>query len=121
MSTKERLERFLSDTPIKPILRTKVNGVEVFVADGFITPDMYTGCDLKFGTSPEKHEFPDGCYATVWHAEGEPAGLAGVAYYKKLHDVETMALTERTAARVKATLKLAEEGLRKAKIGSVRH
>lgn len=114
MSTKERLERFLDDTPIKPILRTKINGLEVYVADGFITPDMYRGCDIKFGVSPDRSEHPDGCFATVWHSEGN--GLSGVAYYKKLHDVQTLPLNERLTARVKATLILATEGLRKAKI-----
>lgn len=121
MSTKERLERFLSDTPIKPILRTHVNGVEVFVADGFITPDMYRGADIKFGVSPDKLEHPEGCWATVWHAEGNPGGLSGVAYYKKLHDIDHLALNERLTARVRSTLVLAEQGLRKAKIGAVRN
>jgi hypothetical protein len=115
MNTKERLERFLSDTPIKPVLRTKLHGIEVYVADGFVTPEMYRGLELKFAVPVEKNKFPNGCFATVWHSEGKPAGLSGVAYYEALHDVESVGLNDRQAARINKTLELAGKGLAKIK------
>lgn len=115
MNTKERLERFLSDTPIKPVFRTRVGDLEVYVADGYVTPEMYRGLDVKFGTSPEVEKFPMGCFATVWHSEGKPAGLSGVAYYEAMHDVESVSLNARQAARINRTLELARLSLARIK------
>lgn len=115
MNTKERLEKFLSDTPIKPVMRTTVEGKEVYVADGFVTPDMYLGLNIKFAVPIEKQKYPNGCYATVWHAEGNPAGLSGVAYFESLHDIENISLNSRQDARINKTLELARLGLRKTK------
>lgn len=115
MNTKERLERFLSDTPIKPVLRTHVEGFEVYVADGFVTPDMYLGLKIKFAVPVEPDKFPNGCYATVWHSEGNPAGLSGVAYFEALHDVESIALNSRQAGRINKTLELAKIDLARQK------
>lgn len=113
MNTKERLERFLSDTPIKPIMRTSINGIEVYVADGYVTPDMYRGLDVKFGVSPDFQKFPVGCFATVWHSEGKVAGLSGVAYFEGMHDIESVSLNSRQAARINSTLRLARQSLAK--------
>ena len=111
MNTKERLERFLSDTPIKPVLRTTVHGIEVYVADGYVTPEMYRGLEVKFAVPVEQDQFPNGCYATVWHSEGNPAGLSGVAYYEALHDVESIGLNARQAARINKTVEMAGAAL----------
>lgn len=115
MNTKERLEVFLSDTPIKPVARLKIKGVEVYVADGYVTPEMYRGLDIKFGCSPDVATFPAGCFATVWHSEGKPAGLSGVAYFTAMHDVDTIPLNSRQAARINKTLELARQSLARLK------
>lgn len=115
MNTKERLERFLSDTPIKPVMRTRINDIEVYVADGYVTPEMYRGLDVKFGLSPGLEKFPTGCFATVWHSEGKPAGLSGVAYFEGLHDIESIGLNSRQAARINSTLDLAKKSLSRIK------
>lgn len=107
MNSKERLERFLSDTPIKPVLRTRVNGTEIFIADGFVTPEMYRGLEVKFGIPINVHEHPTGCFATLWYADGKYACPSGIGYFSRLHDIESIAVADQQTARINTIIEQA--------------
>lgn len=116
MNTKERLEKFLADTPIKPVSRHTIHGIEVYIADGFVKPEDYRGCNIRFGVPIERDIHPTGCFATIWHADSRTRGLSGVAYFHQFHDVNSISLSERQKARINFTLKEAEKALARTRL-----
>lgn len=59
---KHKIEDICRKSGMVPVSRTRINGAEVFIADGF---SAHPGIMFKrFGVEPE--DFPGGCYATLW-------------------------------------------------------
>lgn len=106
MTTKDKLVRFLDDTPVKKVMKTSIEGYDVYVADGFITPEMYRGAEIKFFNNEaiDRDEHPHGCYFSLWWADTEKlGGPGGAATSNELHQM----------TRLGALLKVAKEDLRK--------
>ncbi len=59
---KNKIERICRTAGMKPVRRDSINGVEVFIADGFSLPPHRAY--RRFGIGPM--EFPKGMYATLW-------------------------------------------------------
>ncbi len=112
----ERVKRVFGDSYIKPILRTKIDSRDVFVADGFVPADQMPFFGARFGGGISETDFPNGCYATVWLTPVKTGFMIGVATFEPTHDVESISLNSRQAARINKTLEMAREGFKKAKL-----
>ena len=81
---KSDIERVFSSVGIKPVHRTKIDGNEVFIADGFVSPVLINkGYLIKFKVEPG--EFPFGCFLTLWWTD-QHKGVGSVGVYDALHD-----------------------------------
>lgn len=106
---KQQFELALDATSVKPVHRENINGQEVFVADGFISPSQLKYLD-KFGVSATDKEFPYGCFATIWYAEAK-IGLCGIAIYQAFHDQGSV--EAKAQMRIKSAVVLARNDLAK--------
>ncbi len=101
---KQAVEEACRKAGMKPALRTKIMGVEVFIADGFsFQPEkMYA----RFGI--EKGDFPLGCYATLWWvAKDDDLDIGQPVFFDFLHNPEYDLATKKIA-RVNAAVKEAQ-------------
>lgn len=81
---KASIERIFSDVGVKPVHRTRINGEEVFIADGFVSPVVIDqGHLIRFGVNPG--EFTFGCFLTLWWTE-QHKGIGSVGVFDALHD-----------------------------------
>ena len=80
---KQAVEEACRKAGMKPVLRTKILGAEVFIADGFsFTPEKVYA---RFGI--EKNDFPLGCYATLWWiARDDDLDIGQPIFFDFLHD-----------------------------------
>lgn len=108
--TKDDLDRVLSSSPVKPVLRTIVEGKDIFVADGFVPPSLLPSLE-RFGMTATQDEFPLGCFATLWYCDNK-VGWAGIMLCDVLHDYGH-SNEARQDMRVKSAVALARDELSK--------
>jgi hypothetical protein len=86
MIGKQKIERMCRAAGMVPAKRETINGVEIFIADGFAAmPHTVFG---RFGVEPG--DFPFGCFATLWWAsKGDEKLDAGQPrFFAAFHDPE---------------------------------
>ena len=110
---KADIERVFSSVGVKPVYRTKINGEEVFIADGFITPGLINkGYLIKFSVNPG--EFPFGCFLTLWWTE-QHKGIGAIAVFDAMHDPGYSA-DEKQNMRIASTIHLAKKDFKRRKM-----
>lgn len=114
--TKSAMEAMCRTAGMVPVSRTSVDGAEVFIADGFAAQPAITFS--KFGIEP--HEFPGGCYATLWMvSRGEDKlDIAQPMFFELFHD-RHMSSQGKQYARINSAVNAAKEFLDRRK--KVRH
>lgn len=113
MTTKEKLEKTLESSSIKPVMRTKIDKYDVFIADGFVAVEHYPYIEFATGVPVYESQYPGGCYATIWYTDAKTGGQAGISICEVLHDIESLTIDARQKARVNASLELARRTLTK--------
>jgi hypothetical protein len=110
---KSDLERICSANGIKPVHRTKIDGNEVFIADGFVPPGAINrGHIVRFGVHPG--EFPFGCFLTVWWTE-QHKGIGSVVVCDAMHD-PGYTPEEKVKMRIASTVYLATQDFMRRKM-----
>jgi hypothetical protein len=111
---KEQFERALDATSIKPVYRTKINGQELFIADGYVSPPQLKYLS-SFGVSATPEEYPSGCYATIWYSPRQIAGRCGTCVFDAMHD-GGRSLEARLSMRIRTAVEKAAQDMRKSTI-----
>lgn len=108
MIGKHKIERICRAAGMKPVTREKIDGVEIFIADGFsLMPHRHY---RRFGVEP--HEFPQGMYVTLWWASkgDEKLDIGQPLFFDVMRNPE-YANGSKQRARINAALKTAREFL----------
>ncbi len=83
--TKDELELALSSGPVTPVLRTNVEGKEIFIADGLLPPEMLHTL-RRFDIIVTPKDYPMGCFVTIcWCFEGK-VGMGWTVVAEYFHD-----------------------------------
>ncbi len=109
MIGKSKIETMCRNAGVIPAGRKMINGIDVFVADGFAANPAVTF--QKFEVQAK--EFPFGCYGTFWwifKGEGRLAGGRPL-FFNPSHNQEYSA-EDRKQLRIKAAFKDAEDNLK---------
>lgn len=108
MIGKDKIERICRDAGMKPEARRKIDGAEVFIADGFSLPPHHAY--RRFGIGPE--QFPQGMYATLWWvSRGEDKlDIGSAVFFELFHDPQYTG-PDKKRGRINAALKDAREYL----------
>lgn len=112
MIKKDDMERMCSNAGMRPEKRAKIDGHEVFIADGFSKVPHFTFA--KFGVN--KGEFPDGAYCTIWFCvKGEDKLDYGLPLlFEKNHDHPSLVEEgQKRTARINRALQDAKKSLAK--------
>lgn len=112
MTSKNRIEFICRNAGMKPVKRDSIEGVEIFIADGFsLAPHR---AYRRFGI--DEREFPRGMYATLWWASkgDEKLDIGQPLFFDVFHDPE-YSREDKQRARIAAALKEAGKFLAKRK------
>lgn len=106
--TKQDIERICRNGCMEPAKRGKIDGAEVFIADGVSMPPHFI--HRRFGIGPE--QFPAGMYVTLWWlARGEDKlDVGSFLYFELLHD-PMLTSAGKKRARINAAMKDAKDFL----------
>lgn len=83
---KHKIESICRKSGMVPVSRDRIDGTEVFIADGF---NAHPGIAFKrFGVDPG--DFPGGCYATLWwiSRKEDELDVGQPLFFKLLHNPE---------------------------------
>lgn len=72
--SKDDMERICRSIGLRPTKQVKIDGVDVFIADGFSATPHVTYQRLS---NLDENEFPFGAYVSFYFTEGLPVGLNG--------------------------------------------
>lgn len=103
---KNKIESICRRAGMKPVRRETIDGVEVFIADGFsMMPHPYY---RRFGVEP--FEFPQGMYVTLWWASkgDENLDIGQPLFFDVMHNPE-YANGSKQLARINTAIKTARE------------
>ena len=108
MIGKNKIESMCRNAGMLPVKRGNINGVEVFIADGFAAKPHITF--RTFGV--DKGEFPFGCFATLWWVSkgDEKLDIGQPLFFDAFHDSGYSPEGKQTG-RVNAAMKEAEKFL----------
>lgn len=81
----EQFKSALERQGIKEVCRDKIEGDEVFFADGFVEKDKVKYLEF-FGLPKMGNDYPDGCYATIWYSPRK-LGWSGIGVFEPMHDI----------------------------------
>lgn len=103
---KHKIESICRKSGMVPVGRESIQGIEVFIADGFSAHPAITF--RKFGVEPE--DFPGGCYATLWWVSkgSEKLDVGQPMFFELLHNPE-LSGTGKKQARINAAKAAANE------------
>lgn len=91
---KEVIEKACRKAGMTPARRTKIDGIEVFIADGFSSQPHRSFA--RFGV--EEGEFPKGCYATLWWASKDnDLDIGQPLFFDPMHNPEYDLRTKKMA------------------------
>lgn len=101
---KHKIESICRRGKMKPVRRAKINGTDIFIADGFSATPHITY--RKFGI--EKGDFPFGCYATLWWVsnDGEKLNTGQPLFFDAFHN-KRYAMGSKQLARINTAMKSA--------------
>ena len=106
------LEKIFAASYLKPALRTKIGKYDVYIADGMVPEEQIDNFNNAFPIT-----LTEPGYVTFWLAEVGPGRLfGGAAGFDKYHDLTSISLGDRQAARIKSALAFAERDLKKIKV-----
>lgn len=108
MIGKNKIESICRRSGMKPVRRETIDGVEIFIADGFsLMPHNHY---RRFGVEP--FEFPQGMYVTLWWASkgDEKLDIGQPLFFDVMHNPE-YANGSKQRARINAALSTAREFL----------
>lgn len=116
MIGKQKMEDMCRAAGMKPVQRTSIDGVEIFIADGSCATPAVTF--QKFGVDAD--DFPGGCYATMWWAayKDEKLDVGRPLFFDLFHNPE-FSSTSKQYARINAAVNDAKTFLDRRK--KVRH
>lgn len=108
MIGKNKIEKMCREAGMKPARRATIDGVEVFIADGFSAPPHWAF--RKFGINHS--EFPMGMYVTLWWASkgDEKLDTGQPLFFEPFHNPE-IGQGSRKLARINAAMKEAKDFL----------
>ena len=111
MIGKNRIETICRNAGMVPVARDKIDGAEVFIADGFSTPPH-----VKQRRWLEKNEFPWGCFVTLWWVSkgDEKLDTGQPIFFDAFHD-SNMSLASKKIARINMAKQTALDFLRSRK------
>lgn len=112
MTGKASVERICRNAGMIPAKRSRIDGVEVFIADGFAAQPFLTF--KKFGVEP--NEFPYGCFATLWWISkgDEKLDTGQPLFFDAFHDPQLSAESKKLA-RINSALQEAKSFLMRRK------
>jgi hypothetical protein len=99
MIGKKHIEQMCRAAGMVPVARVKIDGTEVFIADGFSAIPSISF--QKFGIEPE--DFPGGCFGTMWWAacREDKLDFGRPMFFDRLHNVE-LSTKSKQLARIRA-------------------
>lgn len=106
MIGKSKIESICRRAGMKPVKRDNIEGVEVFIADGFsMMPHTYY---RRFGVG--SGDFPHGMYVTLWWASkgDEKLDIGQPLFFDVMHNPE-YANGSKQRARINSALQTARE------------
>ena len=110
---KSHIQKVFEQVGVKAVTRRTIDGEEVFLADGFISPTLINkGYLIKFKIEPG--EFPFGCFLTLWWTP-QHKGLGSVAVFDAMHD-PGYSPEEKLKMRIASTLALAKRDFKRRKM-----
>jgi hypothetical protein len=110
---KREIEKAFSQVGINPVHRTTIDGNELYIADGFISPALINaGFLIKFSVNPG--EFPFGCFLTMWWSD-QHKGIGSIAVFDAMHD-PGYSPDEKIKMRVNSTIHLARQDFKRRKM-----
>lgn len=108
---KDAVERMCRKAGMVPVSRTNIDGAEVFIADGFSSPDKI---DERFGRKfhVTKDDFPGGCFATLWWVsrQEDKLDIGQPLFFELFHD-RHMSSEGKKYARINSAVNAAKEYL----------
>jgi hypothetical protein len=111
MIGKSKIETMCRNAGVIPVARKKINGIEVFIADGFSATPAVTF--QKFEVTAE--EFPFGCYGTFWWIFNDEKLAGGRPLFcDAFHDPQ-YSPEGKKQIRINAALKDAKDNLKRNK------
>ncbi len=112
MIRKAKIERICRAAGMEPVKRGKIDGAEVFIADGVSLPphNPYR----RFGIGPE--QFPGGMFVTLWWvSRGEDKlDIGSTLYFELFHDPQ-YSRADKRRARIASAMNDAKEFLARRK------
>lgn len=83
---KNKIESICRKSGMVPVSRARIEGAEVFIADGFSAHPAIVF--QRFGVEPG--DFPGGCYATLWwiSRQEDKLDVGQPLFFKLLHNPE---------------------------------
>lgn len=106
-----KLEKIFESSYLKPVLRTKIRGHDIYIADGFVPEEQIDGFNSLHSVTIHKPS-----YATVCMVQTGPGRMfCTVTTCEADHDPE-ISIGSRQRARVNAALLLAEKELKRTKV-----
>jgi hypothetical protein len=115
---KSKIEEIARRSGMVPVSRTNIDGAEVFIADGFSSPDLIETRFKRFGIT--KDDFPGGCFATLWwiSRQEDKLDIGQPLFFELFHD-RTMSSEGKKYARINSATNAAKDFLDSRK--KVRH
>lgn len=109
---KHAIEIMCRKAGMLPVKRGRIDGAELFIADGFSATPHITF--RKFGV--EAKDFPGGCYATLWWVsrKEDQLDIGQPLFFELLHNPE-YGHGSKQVARINAAMKEAKAFLAKRK------
>lgn len=108
MIGKQKIESMCRAAGMVPVARVNIDGVEVFIADGFSAiPSI---AFQKFGVEPS--DFPGGCFGTMWFAacREDKLDFGRPMFFDRLHNLE-LSNKGKQGARIRAAADDAKRSL----------
>lgn len=108
MIGKHKIERICRDAGMVPAMRDRINGAEVFIADGFSTPPHMAY--RRFGIGPQ--QFPGGMFVTLWWASkgDEKLDTGQPLFFEAFHDPQ-YSRADKKRARINSARQAAKDFL----------
>lgn len=107
---KHKIEDIARRSGMVPVSRTNIDGAEVFIADGFSSPDLIDVRFKRFGIT--KEDFPGGCFATLWwiSRQEDKLDIGQPLFFELFHD-RTMSSEGKKNARINTAVNEAKQFL----------
>lgn len=110
---KDKMEDIFRRVGITPERREKHGNFDVFVADGFVSPQNFWKFQWKFGNLLNAEEFPLGAYLTAWFIAKDDEIIQACPFVCDAFHDTGLTLEAKKMARVNTALLGANDELKK--------